>query len=336
MDARKAELSRWLTDHCGVHDGTLEPASGDASFRRYFRLRDRGESYIAVDAPCDREDSRPFVRVANWLVAWGLNAPQVLEADLEQGFLLLNDLGIRHYLDVLEASSAERLYRDALNALAVMQARGAAVAKEIPPYDETLLRTEMGLFDEWYLGRHLAVTLTACQRDTLANAHQLLVESALAQPRVFVHRDYHSRNLLITEQNNPGILDFQDAVWGPLTYDLVSLLRDCYIAWPADQVQRWALGYRELALRSGVVSACDEEEFLRWFDWMGIQRHLKASGIFARLNYRDGKPGYLKDIPRTLGYIEAVSAAYPELQDFHQLLHDLGVFPVSAGDGNND
>ncbi|GAB4346630.1 MAG: phosphotransferase [Gammaproteobacteria bacterium] len=315
-----------------MSSGALEPASGDASFRRYFRVCNAHASYIAVDAPPQYEDSRPFVRIARWLVEWGLNAPQVIAADLDLGFLLLSDLGSRHYLDELDEASVERLYGDALGALAVMQVRGHDVAEELPPYDEALLMAEMALFDEWYLQRHLSLALSDTQRGILAETQRLLVDNALAQPRVFVHRDYHSRNLLRTERNNPGILDFQDAVWGPVTYDLVSLLRDCYIAWPAEQVQEWALGYRDMALQCGVMPECDEAQFLRWFDLMGVQRHLKASGIFARLNYRDGKSGYLKDIPRTLAYVDAVCAAHPELGDFRALLYDLGVFPPTIDD----
>lgn len=328
MGARRQELSRWLGEHCGLRGGALEPASADASFRRYFRVRDGDRTYIAVDAPPAREDSRPFVMVARWLVAWGLNAPEVLASDLQRGFLLLSDLGRRLYLDELNESNAERLYGDALGALAVMQVHGQDAAEDIPAYDERLLRAEMALFDEWYLKRHLSVSLDESQRGVIAALHRRLVDSALEQPRTFVHRDYHSRNLLQTEENNPGIVDFQDAVWGPVTYDLVSLLRDCYIAWPAERVTGWAIGYLELARQSGVIGRCGEAEFLRWFDLMGLQRHLKATGIFARLNYRDGKPGYLREIPRTLGYVDEVCARYRELDDFRRLLHEIKALPA--------
>ncbi len=327
MGERRDQLSRWLIEQCGLGDGSLEPASGDASFRRYFRTRDGDKTYIAVDAPPEREDSRPFVHIARWLVEWGLNAPQIIEMDLDRGFMLLSDLGTRLYLDELRAATVERLYGDALGALAVMQVHGSQVAEAIPPYDDALLRSEMALFDEWYLKHHLSLTLNSGQQDVLAAAYQRLVENALEQPKVFVHRDYHSRNLMRTTENNPGILDFQDAVWGPVTYDLVSLLRDCYVDWPVERVKEWALGYRELARQSGVLPSCDERQFLRWFDLMGVQRHLKATGIFTRLNYRDGKPGYLADIPRTIRYVDEVVVHYPEFGDFRQLLHDLEAIP---------
>jgi len=324
---RREQLSQWLSDQCGLHHGSLEPASGDASFRRYFRTFDGGRSYIAVDAPPEQEDSRPFARIAGWLVEWGLTAPRIIEMDLERGFMLLSDLGTRLYLHELEGATVERLYGDALGALAVMQVHGSQVVDQIPPYDEALLRSEMALFDEWYLNRHLSLRLTGEQQAILATTYQRLAESALGQPRVFVHRDYHSRNLTCTPQNNPGILDFQDAVWGPCTYDLVSLLRDCYIQWPVERVRGWALGYLELARQSGVLPSCDEDQFMRWFDLMGMQRHLKATGIFARLNYRDGKPGYLPDIPRTLGYVNEVCANYPEFSEFRTMLAEMKAMP---------
>lgn len=327
MGARFEMLRQWLSQQLGHSIFDIVPASGDASFRRYFRVTWDGQSVIAVDAPPEHEDSGPFVRVAEQLCDWGLNAPRILAHDLERGFLMVSDLGTELYLPYLDERQVERLYGDAMGALLVMQLRGAEVEATLPPYDEALLRREMELFREWYLGRHLQVGLTPAQHAVIDATYQLLIDNALEQPRVFVHRDYHSRNLLYTLTNNPGILDFQDAVWGPVTYDLVSLLRDCYVAWPRMRVEEWALGYRELALQSGVLRACDEEQFLRWFDLMGMQRHLKASGIFSRLNYRDGKPGYLGDIPRTLGYVAEVSARYAALNHFGELLSELGALP---------
>jgi len=317
---RLEQLKRWLDHSLGLPAYEIAPASSDASFRRYFRVCFNGESRIVMDAPPDKEDSRPFVAIARQLYAIGLNVPQILAEDLEQGFLLLSDLGSRQYLDELNAQSVERLYGDAMGALATLQACGPQ-AGALPRYDRELLWREMELFREWYLGRHLGLTLSASEQQVLDETFTLLAESALAQPAVTVHRDYHSRNLMVSE-HNPGILDFQDAVHGPLTYDLVSLLRDCYIAWPRSQVEEWALGYHDIALDHGILRERQPERFLRWFDLMGVQRHLKASGIFARLNHRDGKPGYLNDIPRTLGYVNEVSARYPELGSFRALLEE--------------
>lgn len=312
MPERFEQLRRWLKERLGTDNFTLEPASGDASFRRYFRVGGGETSFIAMDAPPGKEDTAAFLAVARTLGELGLNVPKVLDADTAQGYLLLTDLGSRLYLDALNEESVERLYGDALGALMVIQACGPR-DDSLPPYSRELLWNEMGLFRDWLVGRHLGLTLSETEQAMLEQAFRALAASALEQPMVCVHRDYHSRNLMVTGHNNPGILDFQDAVVGPVTYDLVSLLRDCYIAWPRSQVEDWALGYYELAVQSGVLRAEHEADFLRWFDLMGVQRHLKASGIFARLNARDGKPGYLKDIPRTLGYITEVSARYPEL-----------------------
>jgi aminoglycoside/choline kinase family phosphotransferase len=311
---RLEALKHWLETELTFSEYTLTPASSDASFRRYFRVVHDGNSLIVMDAPPDREDSRPFVTVAKLLFDAGLNVPEVIDQDLEQGYLLLGDLGSTLYLDELGDDSVERLYGDALGALAAIQAcdPGPGV---LPDYDRTLLMNEMGLFHDWLVGTHLGITPDAAQSGMLDAVFKLLADSARAQPQVLVHRDYHSRNLMVTGCNNPGILDFQDAVIGPVTYDLVSLLRDCYIEWPRNRVEDWALGYQELALQSGILREEHEDprQFLRWFDLMGVQRHLKAAGIFARLNHRDGKPGYLDDIPRTLGYVVEVSGRYPEL-----------------------
>lgn len=278
-----------------------------------------------MDAPPDKEDVGPFIRVAEMLVRMGVNAPRIHERNLAAGFLLLSDLGSRTYLKDLEQGlNVERLYSDAIAALVSIQARGARDAQALPPYDEALLLREMQLFPDWFLGRHLGIDLSAREAQGLSDVCSRLAAQALVQPRVFVHRDFHSRNLMICDGgplgSNPGILDFQDAVHGPITYDLVSLLRDCYVAWPADRVAGWVRQYRELAQAAGLEVGKDLVEFTRWFDWMGVQRHLKAIGIFARLWHRDGKPGYLGDIPRTLGYVAEVAARYPELADLSLLL----------------
>ena len=325
-DARRLALSGWAAQLLGDRYDTIEPASADASFRRYFRLRlTTGETYIAMDAPPEKEDSRPYINVARRLRALGLNVPEILAQDLDQGFLLITDLGNQSYLQALNADTVERLYGDALGALRVLQAGINTDSAFLPPYDEHLLRREVELFREWYLGRHLRLSLSAGQQAALDRCFETLVQAAVSQPQVWVHRDYHSRNLMVTHPHNPGILDFQDAVRGPVTYDLVSLLRDCYIAWPRAQVEAWAKDYYARARESGIPVGDDDAQFLQWFDWMGVQRHLKATGIFARLNHRDGKPGYLKDIPRTLGYVIDVCGRYPPLTSLHELLGELGV-----------
>ena len=321
MTDRTDDILRWLRDH-GYQVQDLQPASSDASFRRYLRAVTDADTFIVMDAPPESEDCRPFVKIARALIEIGLNVPQILQQDLERGFLLLGDLGDRQYLDELDADTADRLYGDALVALLNLQVDGPGEG-ELPLYDRDLLMNEMELFRVWFVEKHLALELSAATNAILDDAFQLLADNALAQPQVCVHRDYHSRNLMLTETNNPGILDFQDAVLGPVTYDLVSLLRDCYIAWPQEQVEGWVAGFHELAMQSGILNRDihhDGQTFLRWFDLMGIQRHLKAIGIFARLNHRDGKPGYLQDMPRTLNYMEEVGARYPELEDFHGLI----------------
>ena len=330
MDNRLDTLKDWVGQVLDLREYELRPASADASFRRYFRVSGSGATYIVMDAPPDKEDSRPFIEIAQRLHQLGLNVPEVLEQDLARGYLLLTDLGQQSYLAQLSESTVERLYGDALGALVILQAGIFTDPGFLPEYDAVLLRRELELFREWYLGRHLGVTLSGTQTTVLDEAFTLLVRSALAQPRVWVHRDYHSRNLMVTPANNPGILDFQDAVRGPAAYDLVSLLRDCYIAWPLERIEEWALGYQTLALQSGLPVCVDETRFLREFDLMGVQRHLKATGIFARLNHRDGKPAYLDDIPRTLGYVVGVSGRHPALRGLHHLLMDLRIPGITA------
>lgn len=318
MDERLQQLEHWLIHDCSLDPDRIEPASGDASFRRYFRVFTNGQSYIAMDAPPSHEDCRPFVQIAQQFAAFGLHVPNIHAQQLAQGFLLLDDLGEQLYLDALNPQTVERLYADALGALAMIQACGPRTG--LPDYDQQLLHTEMELFRHWLVEQELQLELSPDEHQQLDQSFAFLAKSALEQPQVCVHRDYHSRNLLVTESPNPGILDFQDAVIGPVCYDLVSLLRDCYIAWPRDQVEEWALGYFDLAVQSGILLEEHQDQFLPWFDLMGIQRHLKASGIFARLHRRDGKSGYLGDIPRTLQYILEVGADYPQLQDLTSLI----------------
>jgi len=315
LGERREILQQWAREQLGWPHAELAPASADASFRRYFRIRNDADSYILMDAPPEREDCGPFVHVTRLLLDLGLHVPEILAADSARGFLLLSDLGDRLYLNELDDSNVERLYGDALGALAALQG-GAPADSGLLPYDRRLLMFEMSLFTDWLLGTHLDMTPDAAGLADLQTVFELLADSALEQPVVCVHRDFHSRNLMVSDYHNPGVLDYQDAVIGPVTYDLVSLLRDCYIRWPREQVERWALGYYELAGQTGILrpDQVDERRFLRWFDWMGVQRHLKAAGIFARLNHRDGKSGYLADIPRTLGYVREVCADYTELE----------------------
>jgi aminoglycoside/choline kinase family phosphotransferase len=325
-DARLDQLAKWLHSVLGTATFDLRPASADASFRRYFRVTREDQTWIAMDAPPDKENLGPYVHVAAILADVGVNAPRILARDDAQGFLLNTDLGSRTYLAEIEAQgNAERLYGDAITALVRIQARAQSHSEQLPAYDEALLRREMMLFPDWFCGRHLELSVSS-QSNGMAGVYDALVHEALAQPRVFVHRDYHSRNLMVSDGGrfgpNPGILDFQDAVHGPLTYDLVSLLRDCYVAWPAQRVQKWVQDFADQARAAGVASSSSPSELVRWFDLMGVQRHLKAIGIFARLWHRDGKPGYLKDIPRTLNYVDEVSANYSELAPLRSLIRE--------------
>jgi aminoglycoside/choline kinase family phosphotransferase len=322
MDPRILLIRDWLERDLGWAPTRMEPASADASFRRYFRVWNAaGATRIVMDAPPDREDIAPYVRVAGLLAGCDVHVPRIDAQDAARGLLLLEDLGTTHMLAALESGAdAGALYAAALEALARIQLRGLAAARELPPYDRAALEREMALCPEWFCARHLRLEADAGDAELLATTFDFLVREALAQPVVFVHRDYHSRNLMVFPGDNPGILDFQDAVHGPLTYDLVSLLRDCYVAWPQSQVVAWALGFRAQARREGVDCGPDDAQFLRWFDLMGVQRHLKASGIFARLWHRDGKPGYLPDVPRTLGYIAAACGRHPDLAELGTLV----------------
>jgi aminoglycoside/choline kinase family phosphotransferase len=274
-----------------------------------------------MDAPPEKEDCKPFVDIARAFTSLDINVPQVLCEDQIQGFLLLSDLGDVQYAHALNADTADRLYADAMESLYRLQ----TVSKpnlDLPFYDHDMLLREMDLFREWFLGKHLGVILDERQSEAMVNTYELLATSALSQPQVWVHRDFHSRNLMYTPVLNPGVLDFQDAVIGAVTYDLVSLLRDCYIAWPRDQVKAWVERYRIRLFNDGLLEGVDDAQFMRWFDWMGVQRHMKAIGIFARLNHRDGKPGYLGDIPRTLSYVLQVSQDYEELRPLNYLIQE--------------
>lgn len=308
-DLRRESLARYAESELGGDGFALVPVSGDASFRRYFRIaRAAAPGVIAMDAPPDREDLARFVRIAQHFAAAGLHVPQVLAADYENGFALLTDLGGATYLQHLErGGDPAPLYQAAIEALVRLQ---GAPDTGLPPYDAALLDGETELFRQWLLERHLGFALAGAELELLAEARERLTALALAQPRVTVHRDYHSRNLMVADPL-PGIVDFQDAVIGPVTYDLVSLLEDCYVCWPPDWRLHQIRVYRATAIAAGIPAGASEQEFIEWLETMGIQRHLKAAGIFARLWRRDGKAGYLASIPRTLDYVVESAASRP-------------------------
>jgi aminoglycoside/choline kinase family phosphotransferase len=276
-----------------------------------------------MDAPPPHEDCRPFARIAGYLESMGLNCPRILGADFDNGFVLMTDLGETCYLDELEINRerATELYDDAIDALFVMQEKGEAYQQQLPNYDYDFVLFELSIFGDWLCGRHLGIDFSEDEEKQWQQCCELLIDNALQQRQVFTHRDYHSRNLMLTTECNPGILDFQDAVEGPLTYDAVSLFKDCYIKWPTDEIKAWALQYYE-RLNPEIRDELTADDYLRQFDLMGVQRHLKAAGIFARLNHRDGKPGYLADIPRTLSYISDIAPQYEELGMLSKLLEE--------------
>src|SRR5690242_18116935 len=326
-DPREDALSRWLAT-LEAPVANVAPASADASFRRYFRVvlaapwrkTDGHATLIAMDAPPANEDCRPYVRVADMLRDAGVHAPLIVASDLAQGFLLMSDLGARTYASALDAQTAGALYDDALDALVRMQQVRCDDA--LPPYDDALLRRELALFPDWYVERHLRRTLSAAERETLAYVFDALVANNLAQPRVFVHRDYHSRNLMVAAPN-PGVLDFQDAVCGPITYDLVSLLRDAYVEWDEERQLDWAIRYWERARKVHLPVAADFSAFWRDFEWMGVQRQLKVLGIFSRLKHRDGKAAYVDDMPLVMRCLRHACARYRELDALTALLYAL-------------
>ena len=321
-DARTDAICDWLTGLFPGRPFSLAPASADASFRRYFRARfaDGSPSRIVMDAPPEHEDCRPFIDVAGRLAAAGLHAPRVLATDLDRGFLLLTDLGTETYLSAMQtadASTIDTLFRDAIAALVRWQA--ASQPGLLPAYDAPLLRRELDLFPVWFLDRHRGLALDAAETAELERVFAALIESALAQPKVFVHRDFMPRNLMVSSPN-PGILDFQDAVEGPISYDVISLFRDAFISWDEERTLDWTIRYWEAARQAGLPVRADFADFWREAEWMGLQRHLKVLGIFCRLNYRDGKSGYLADLPRFLGYARLVAGRYSALAPLLRLL----------------
>ncbi len=328
MDVRQSSLQQWVNEtlsHMSLPapKGSLEVVSGDASFRRYFRQQVAGGSYIAVDAPPSKEDNPKFVNIAKAWFAQGVAVPQVIHTDYEQGFMLLSDMGDQLLLPLLSTETADGLYEQAMDALIpIAQINTSEDSQALPLYDQVLLEQEMSLFRDWFLIEHLKLKLTSQDERILKETFELLRESALGQIQVPVHRDYHSRNLMILNDKSMGVIDFQDAVMGPITYDLVSLLRDCYIQWPVEKVEEWVAMYFAKAKKAGLIGAISSGQFLLWFDWMGMQRHIKVAGIFARLSIRDGKSAYLDDIPLTVNYLYQVSGQYGALQEFHEWLRN--------------
>jgi aminoglycoside/choline kinase family phosphotransferase len=336
--ARQGAFGQWLAaigPAHGLDAATLAPASADASFRRYLRIAGAGGSFIIMDAPPPQEDVRPFVHVAGLLDAAGLTAPRVLEADIERGFLLITDLGQQLYLDALQtatAAQADTLMRDALTTLVQFQTR--VDAARLPPFDEPLLTRELNLFPTWCVKEEFGLSWTPAERQTWDRTCRLLIDSALAQPQRAVHADWMPRNLMVIDRargTSPGILDFQDAVRGPVTYDLASLLRDAFISWPEDQELDWAVRWWQQAREAGVPVDADFGEFWRGLEWMGLQRHLKVLGIFCRLKHRDGKPRYAQDLPRFFGYATRVANRYGPLKPLLRLLEPLSGQAVTAG-----
>ena len=325
---RRQLLEQWLKDQFPARPFTLQPASADASFRRYFRASFDGQTVIVMDAPPQHEDCAPFLRVAEILAATGVHVPEILAQNLELGFLLLSDLGNTTFLHALNEriERAHELYGEATDALVKMQL--AHQADSLPAYDEALLQRELDLFPDWYIAKHLQIDLTEKQQAALRAVFSRILQNNLAQPKVLVHRDYHSRNLMVTSPN-PGIIDFQDAVYGPITYDLVSLLKDAYIHWDEERILDWAIRYWEKARKAGLPVSADFAEFYRDFEWMGVQRHLKVLGIFARLNYRDGKAAYLNDMPLVMHYLRKACERYRELDPLLNLLDEL--HPAESG-----
>lgn len=324
MDERASRLHAWLIEQITTlpqlatqqspRSGEFSSVSGDASFRRYFRLRWADRSVIGVDAPPEKENCEPFVRIGTAMLEHGVRVPRVLARDVAGGFMMLDDFGDTLLRPQLTDASVDRFYTQAMQDLLHIQE--CEFAPELALYDEPLLLREMALFRDWFLLVHLQLTLSPAEEQLIANAFEHLKAAALAQPRVTVHRDYHSRNIMVFDDGSLGHIDFQDAVHGPVTYDLVSLLRDCYVDWPVAQVYEWALRFAAQLRKAGRL-AVDDTTFRHWFDTMGAQRHLKAIGIFARLFHRDGKAGYLPDIPRTFGYLLHESSVTPALADFH-------------------
>jgi len=317
-DLRTISMLDWLENDLLLTISSCEPASSDASFRRYFRIKMPEGQFIVMDAPPEKENIEPFIRVAGLLARSHVNVPTIFQQNLTEGFLLLEDFGSQCFLDQINVHNATALYQSAFDTLFKLQSYTTIQDCSLPSYNEPLLQRELSIFEDWFLNQWLDIQIPTSIWETVRT---ILVNSALEQPVTCVHRDYHSRNLMVLNDNSPGVIDFQDAVIGPITYDLVSLLRDCYIAWPNQQVELWMNQYYDRLLQAGLI-ACTPAQFKRWFDLMGMQRHLKAIGIFSRLHLRDGKSSYLNDIPRTMNYVTTICTSYPELVEFGDFLQN--------------
>lgn len=317
-DLRTLAMLDWLENDLLLTILHCTTASSDASFRRYFRIKTPEATFIVMDAPPEKEKLEPFIHVAALMADAQLHVPVIFQQNLEDGFLLLEDFGSKCFSTQLNSQNVDCLYQSALDSLFRLQSAASLPNCNLPKYDEALLQRELDIFEQWFLGQYLDIEISVA---LWQNVCTVLINSALEQPVTCVHRDYHSRNLMLLNSHSPGILDFQDAVLGPITYDLVSLLRDCYIAWSAEQVEQWMTGYYQRLQQAQLIN-CELAQFKRWFDLMGLQRHLKAIGIFSRLNFRDQKPNYLDDIPRTLNYVTAQAEAYPEFAEFSAFLNN--------------
>jgi aminoglycoside/choline kinase family phosphotransferase len=335
-DPRLALIRTWLTRDLGWRIGRITVASADASFRRYFRVsrgdvdpaawEPKADSLIIMDAPPGKEDIGPYLKVTSLLEQAGAHVPHVHASDARRGFVVMEDLGDTQYLSLLRTGrGVDKLYGDALTTLANIQVRGLRASQQLAPYDREPLERELNLMPEWFLGKHFGLELTPEERALLTVTNEILINEALLQPQVFVHRDFHSRNLMylppsLEKGSGPGVIDFQDALRGPIGYDLVSLLKDCYISWSRERVERWVKGYRRVLGNLGANVGDSEYQFMRWFDLIGVQRHIKVLGIFCRLWYRDGKPGYLGDLPLVFEYVRDACRRYPELVEFERWL----------------
>ena len=322
-DPRVILLTDWVKKILGKNLESIEYASADASFRRYFRIGYKGSSFIVMDSPVNFEEFEAFIRISIKFKKVGLNVPEVYAADYQNGYALLTDFGNTTYLASLSSDTADALYEDALDSLIVLQQATHTDVEFLPPYSSDLLLSEMELFREWYLKENLNIEVNREINEILDDTFSLLLAKAQEQPKVWVHLDYHSRNLMVLDKDNPGIIDFQNAVYGPVSYDLVSLLRDCYLVWDPKSVDKWINLYLKKLKRAQLDMQFDDGQFKEWFDWMGLQRHIKVAGIFSRLNYRDNKPHYLQDIPRVMDYVVSVSKNYPELRSLHNLCANL-------------
>lgn len=336
MNTRIEELNQWLQKDCGLNDYHLHALAGDASLRRYYRLTSLQDSQIVMDAPPEKENCRPFVAVANSFQALGLNVPTVIKSDIEKGFLLLTDLGDVTFFNALSHQEADTLYKKAIDELLLLQTCTEIKNYELPYFDEVFMQRELDLFRDWFVIKHLQLPLSNKDKKMLDNTFSLLMQEISKQQKICVHRDYHSRNLMLLNNGSVGVLDFQDAVWGPISYDLVSLLKDCYIAWPKSARKKWVNYYYDKAMTLGVLKKVSEEKFSDDFDLMGIQRHLKAIGIFARLKYLFNKPNYIHDIPRTARYIVEALEKYPQFHLFNTWLKEVILDKIGEATINTD